>query len=105
MKPEIKNFTVVESTNSKLVINLTKKYRLVGVRHADRRSGASCWVTTIEQFGKWRVYNNPFDNKDYKVVEKWGKIKATIFNGTKIAKTWSYKKDIVEVLNTIPVNK
>lgn len=101
MALEIKNFNVIESTSTKLIVELSKKYRLVGQRHSDRRSGSSCWVTRIEQFGKWRVHNNPFNREDYIVVEKWGVIKASIFNGIKIAKTWSYKKDIIETLNNI----
>lgn len=54
-------------------------------------------------FGKWRVFNNPFDRKDYEVVEKWGKIKANAFRGVIIAKSYSYKKDIISALNSVPL--
>ena len=59
--------------------------------------------STSTEFGKWRVFNNPFDRKDYEVVEKWGKIKANAFRGVIIAKSYSYKKDIISALNSVPL--
>ena len=41
--------------------------------------------------------------KDYEVVEKWGKIKANAFRGVIIAKSYSYKKDIISALNSVPL--
>ena len=103
MKNEIiNNFKVIESTSTRLCVEISPSIRLYGQRHSDRRSGSSIWVTHFEKFAKWKVHNNPFDSKDYSVVEKWGCVKANMFRNIVLAKKWSYKKDIIEVLNSVP---
>ena len=102
MKPTVENFQVINSTSTHLCVELTPTIRLECRRHSSRTTGSSVWEARLYQFGKWRVFNNPFDRKDYEVVEKWGKIKANAFRGVIIAKSYSYKKDIIETLNSIP---
>ena len=89
------------STSTKLIVNLTDKIRLCGQRHSDRRTGSSVWETWFELYGKWKVYNNPFDRKDYTIQVKWGVSKANTYKGIKLAKRWNYKKEIIEALNNI----
>lgn len=101
-KQAIQNFKVLESTSTRLCIELTSSIRLCGQRHSDRRSGSSVWVTHIEKYGKWKVFDNPFCRNDYSVQEKWGIVKANTFRGVVIAKRWSYKDDIITALNSIP---
>ena len=57
---------------------------------------------TLKKFAKWKVHDNPFDRKDYSIVEKWGYVKANTFRGIILAKKWSYKKDIITALNSVP---
>ena len=103
MKNEkINNFKVIESTSTRLCIEISPSIRLYGQRHSDRRSGASVWETHFEKFAKWKVHDNPFDRKDYSIVEKWGYVKANTFRGIILAKKWSYKKDIITALNSVP---
>jgi hypothetical protein len=104
MKQVIENFHVIESTSTRLCVELVPNLRLYGQRHSDRRSGASVWETRLEQYGKWKVHDNPFDHKDFHIEEKWGIIKANTFRGVRLAKRWSYKADIITALNTIPDN-
>lgn len=59
-KQAIQNFKVLESTSTRLCVELTSSIRLCGQRHSDRRSGSSVWVTHIEKYGKWKVFDNPF---------------------------------------------
>lgn len=89
------------STSHALTVLITPNLRFCGQRHSDRRTGASVWETWFEQFGEWRVHNNPFDRKDFTIVEKWAKIKGNTYKGVRLAKTWSYKKDILNALNQI----
>lgn len=96
-------FQVINSTSTELEVELTPTIRLKCLRHSNRRTGSSVWEARLYQFGKWRVFNNPFDRKDYEVVEKWGKIKANAFRGVIIAKSYSYKKDIISALNSVPL--
>lgn len=98
----INNFKVIESTSTRLCVELTSSIRLCGQRHSNRRSGSSVWVTHIEKYGKWKVFDNPFCRNDYSVQEKWGIVKANTFRGVVIAKRWSYKDDIITALNSIP---
>ena len=105
MKPTVENFQVINSTSTELEVELTPTIRLKCLRHSNRRTGSSVWEARLYQFGKWRVFNNPFDRKDYEVVEKWGKIKANAFRGVIIAKSYSYKKDIISALNSVPLVK
>lgn len=91
----------VVSTSTKLVVNITDNIRLCGQRHSDRRSGSSVWVTWFEKYGKWRIHNNPFDRNDYIVREQWGRVKENIYKDVKLAKTWNYKKEIIEALSKI----
>ena len=91
----------IVSTGTQLVVSITSDIRLCGQRHSDRRTGNSVLETWFEKYGKWKVFDNPFDRNDYRVVEKWGKLKASVYNGVKLAKTWNYKKDIIEALNRI----
>lgn len=103
MKNEtINNFKVIESTSTRLCVEISPSIRLYGQRHSDRRSGASVWETHFEKFAKWKVHDNPFDRKDYSIVEKWGYVKANTFRGIILAKKWSYKKDIITALNSVP---
>ena len=101
MKQIVEHFNVIESTSTTLLVELSTNFRLCGQRHSNRY-GSSVWETYIEQYGKWKVHDNPFDRKDYSIIEKWGMIKANIFRGVKIAKSWSYKNDIIDALNSIP---
>lgn len=64
-KQAIQNFKVLESTSTRLCVELTSSIRLCGQRHSDRRSGSSVWVTHIEKYGKWKVFDNPFCRNDY----------------------------------------
>ena len=103
MKNEkINNFKVIESTSTRLCVELSPSIRLYGQRHSDRYSGASVWETHFKIFAKWKVHNNPFDPKDYSIVEKWGYVKANMFRNIVLAKKWSYKKNIIEALNSVP---
>lgn len=103
MKNEkINNFKVIESTSTRLCVEISPSIRLYGQRHSDRRSGVSVWETHFEKFAKWKVHDNPFDRKDYSIVEKWGYVKANTFRGIILAKKWSYKKDIITALNSVP---
>ncbi len=98
----IQKFKIIESTPTKLCVELTSSIRLCGQRHSNRLSGSSVWVTHFERFAKWRVYDNPFDNNEFSVVEKWGIVKSNAFRGIILAKRWSYKNDIITALNSIP---
>lgn len=92
---------MIKSTSTQIEVSITKNIRLCGQRHSDRRTGASVWETWFEKFGNWRVHDNPFDRNDFRVVEKWGKIKGNCYKGVRLAKTWNYKKEIIEALNQI----
>lgn len=92
---------MIKSTSTQMEVSITHNIRLCGQRHSDRRTGASVWETWFEKFANWKVYDNPFDKNDFRVVEKWGKIKANCYKGVKLAKRWDYKKEIIEALNQI----
>ena len=76
MKPTVENFQVINSTSTELEVELTPTIRLKCLRHSNRRTGSSVWEARLYQFGKWRVFNNPFDRKDYEVVEKSDEISS-----------------------------
>jgi len=91
----------IESTSTRLCVELTPTLRFCGQRHSDRRTGCSVWVTWFERFGKWEVHDNPFDRKDFRIVEQWGRIKGNIYKGILLAKKWSYKKEILSELEKL----
>ena len=103
MKTEkINGFTVIESTSTRLCVEITKTIRLYGERHSDRRTGLSVWETHFKKFAKWEVHDNPFDKSDFRVFEKWGKVRANTFRGVTLAKSWDYKNEIIEALMNVP---
>lgn len=104
MKATVLNFKVIVSTSTQLVVELTPTIRLQCQRHANRRTGSSVWEGSLYKFGKWKVYDNPLDRKDYTLEEKWGRVKANAFHGVIIAKRYSYKDDIIATLNSISQN-
>lgn len=91
----------LESTSTRLCVELTPTIRLYGQRHSDRRTGYSVWETWFEKYGKWKVYDNPFDNKDFRIEEKWGIVKANMYRNVVLAKRWNYKQEILDVLKEL----
>ena len=103
MKTEkINGFSVIYSNDTAFCIEMSRRMRLFGKMHHDSQTGAPVWETHFEKFAKWKVHDNPFDRKDYSIVEKWGYVKANTFRGIILAKKWSYKKDIITALNSVP---
>lgn len=92
---------IIKSTSTELIISFSHNIRLCGQRHSNRLTGSSVWETWFEKYGKWKVHDNPFDQKDFEIVEKWGIVKANSYNGVRLAKRWNYKKDIMEAINTL----
>lgn len=102
MKVRVENFEVLKSTSSELEVKIMENVKLVCQRHSNRRTGSSCWESFFMKYGKYKE-RNPLGG--ISEVEGWYILRGNSYKGVVLRKTWSYKKDIIQALNLVPVNE